>query len=315
LRPLLYTFATVAAFACGSRTGLELAEPPAAGDEVALADVALSADASPEAEAGHDAGAPHDAMFRDVPALDICPDAGATLVYVLTEGSILYSFYPPTLAFRPIGVITCPTAGTQTPFSMAVDRRGIAYSVFTGGRLFRIDTANAACQTTPFTPNQEGFGTFGMGFTANTGDAGETLFVAEGTAMATKPPSRGLGRIDTASYVLTYAAPFGPSIPGPELTGTSDGRLFAFFTTATTGSRIVEVNKTTGAILSTDTLAVGTPNDAYAFAFWGGEFWIFTSSSATSQVTRFDPATKTETPATTFDGIIVGAGVSTCAPQ
>jgi hypothetical protein len=328
------------ALACGSRTGLIVDEPPeeAAAGDAAIADVsplpeadatreANSADAADaahdaahEADAGREAeaDAPHDAAFRDVPAIDLCPDAGATLVYVLTEDSALYSFYPPTLAFSEIGVIACRGGGSSSPFSMAVDRRGIAYSVFANGDLFRIDTASAACQPTPFLPNQAGFTTFGMGYTANTGDAGETLFVAEATVsgLTNKPNSKGLATVDTTSYALTFVAPFAPTIPGPELTGTSDGRLYAFFTNASgSGSHIVEVDKTTGAILADNALTVGTPADAYAFAFWGGEFWVFTSPGTTSQVTRFDPATKTETLAANFGHVIVGAGVSTCAPQ
>jgi hypothetical protein len=313
----LCSVACFAALACGSRTGLDFDETPAnAADAEVTSDapfeVGLDADATHEAEAD----APHDATFRDVPAVDICPDAGSTLVYVLTQGNTLYSFYPPTLGFTRIGVIGCTSLGSNGPFSMAVDRRGIAYSVFSvTGELFRIDTASAACQRAPFTPGQAGFTTFGMGFTANGDDAGETLFVAEATVSG-KPASKGLARIDTTSYALTFVGPFVPPIPGPELSGTSDGRLYAFFTNASgTGSKIVEVDKATGAILATNALNVGTPQDAYAFAFWGGDFWVFTSGGATSQVTRFDPVAKSETLATTFNDEIVGAGVSTCAPQ
>ena len=203
---------------------------------------------------------------------------------------------------------------------MAVDRRGIAYSVFFGGDLFRVDTASAACEPTTFVPGQHSFETFGMGYTANTGDAGETLFVAEANVSnGAKPNSLGLGTIDTTSYALSVVGGFIPPIPGPELTGTSDGRLFAFYTNATgSGSHIVELDKTTASIVADHPLQVGSPADAYAFAFWGGEFWVFTAPGtpgAPTTVTRFDPTSSTETTATTYPGTIVGAGVSTCAPQ
>jgi len=161
------------------------------------------------------------------------------------------------------------------------------------------------------------FSTFGMGFVANTGDAGETLFVAE--ANVTDPAqrnSKGLASIDTTSYRLDFVGPFSMTIAGPELTGTSDGTLFAFYTNqAGTGSHILQVDKTSGNILQDFPLQVGAPDDAYAFGFWGGDFWVFTSGGTTTQVTQFDPTTSTETQATTFDDVIVGAGVSTCAPQ
>jgi hypothetical protein len=198
---------------------------------------------------------------------------------------------------------------------MAVDRRGIAYSVFTDGNLFRVDTASAACLPTPFIPNQRGFTTFGMGFAANDFDGGETLYVDEANA-ATKGNSAGLASIDVTSYGLHFIGNFNPAIPGAELTGTSDGRLFAFFTNAAgSGSHIVQLDKTTGAIVGDDPLQVGQPTDGYAFAFWGGDFWVFTSSGSGTIVTVFDPVAKSETTATTFTTEIVGAGVSTCAPQ
>ena len=60
-----------------------------------------------------------------VDAFNDCPDAGATLIYVVSEQNELLSFYPPTATFTPIGTLACPDADpTATPFSMAVDRTG-----------------------------------------------------------------------------------------------------------------------------------------------------------------------------------------------
>ena len=305
--------------ACGSRTGLlvpeETAPPDAANDHVILRDAPPGMDADAGFDVEPPLDSPPEVVFRDVPAIDICPDAGATLIYVLTMDNVLLSFYPPTLAFTQIGVLACTTDGTG-PFSMAVDRRGIAYSVFSDGKLYRVDTASGACLPTTYLPDQDGFSTFGMGFVANSGDAGETLFVAEDDYSNLKGNSKGLGSIDVQSYVLSLVGAFTPPIPGPELTGTSDGRLFAFYTNAVgSGSHILEVDKTTGNQLHDFPLQVGDPTDAYAFGFWGGDFWVFTSDGSTTAVTQFDPTTGTETLATTYDDVIVGAGVSTCAPQ
>ena len=309
--------------ACGSRTGLLVPEETPGADaaiDQVVHDAPTEADGPVHKEAGLDAGldaprdAPLDVQFRDVPVIDICPDAGSTLVYLLSADNSLWSFYPPTLALTSIGLIACGD-GTSGPFSMAVDRRGIAYSVFNDGNLFRVDTASAACLPTTYQAGQLGFLTFGMGFVANVGDAGETLFVDEANA-STKGNSLGLATIDVTTYVARFTGNFIPSIPGAELTGTSDGRLYAFFTNATgSGSHIVELDEANAAITTDYPLQVGSPSDGYAFAFWGGVFWVFTSSGSGTQVTRFDPTTKTETPMTNWATEIVGAGVSTCAPQ
>jgi hypothetical protein len=326
--------AVIATFAaCGARTGFDDLVEPEAGIEAGVdarvdvrADVErdAEAEAAPDVhEAGRDVEAGPDVVFRDVGTLDICPDAGSTLVYVLTEQNGLYAFYPPTLTFTKIGDVACP--GSQSPFSMAVDRRGIAYTVFTDGHLFRLDTASGACQATKFQPQTTRFVTFGMGYVANGvdggDDGGETLFIADAVLANTvtaKPDSQGLGFIDTTTYAAPgFVGPFTPVIPGPELTGTGDGRLYAFFTNAaTSGSHIVEVDKTTGNILQDFPLKVGQAFDAYAFAFWGGYFWVFTATSGSpTTVTRFSPTDLSEVNVTTMPQTIVGAGVSTCAPQ
>ena len=307
-------------FACGDRTGLlvpveESVPTDAAPDRL---DGAHEAGHDADAEAQADALPRLDVSFPDVPVVSSCPDAGSTLVYVLTSSNDLYSFYPPTLAFTLIGTIVCPTTSTTaSPFSMAVDRQGIAYSVFTDGELFRVDTASAACQATGYAGGQDGFVTFGMGYVANTADAGETLYVAEATASNAKPNSMGLASIDTTALKLGFVGSFSPPIPGPELTGTAEGSLFAYYTNAMgSGSHIVEVDRTSAQVVADSPLLVGAPDDAYAFAFWGGKFWVFTSTgTGGTQVTEFDPQTGLETDPTTMPEVIVGAGVSTCAPQ
>lgn len=300
-------FAAPLAGACGSRTGLLVPSPPAdAAAEDSSVDVV---DAAEEAEP--------ETGFPDVTPVDICPDAGSTVIYTITEQGDLYSFYPPTLAFTFIGSIQCASA-TNQPFSMAVDRAGIGYSVFQDGTLHVIDMATAACKDTTFIPDQDGFLTFGMGFVANTGDAGETLFVAEGdVTMSPRPNSLGLATIDTTSLALRFVAPFQPPNPGPELTGTSSGQLFGFYTNNdVSGSHIIQIDPETGEQLQDFPLMVGSPIDGYAFGYWGGVFWVFTTpDGVNTTVTRFDPATSSETNVMTLNQGVVGAGVSTCAPQ
>ncbi len=245
-----------------------------------------------------------DAVFPDVPIVSDCPDAGDTLVYVLGAKNELYSFFPPTLTFKPIGTISCTTK--STPNSMAVTRSGIAFTNFLDGELFEISTANAACKATPYVPNQQGWTTYGMGY-AGLADGGEELYVAGNGGTF----SLGLGTIDTTAFTLNVIAPFTPKQFDCELTGTGAGRLFGFCP-FNTGAWLIEIDPATANVLSSHQLSAGSKT-SFAFAFWGGEFWIFTGNGA-STVTRYDPNTQSEANVATAPLEIVGAGVSTCAP-
>jgi hypothetical protein len=189
--------------------------------------------------------------------------------------------------------------------------------VFTpNDELFQVSTANAACQSTTYTPNQQGFDMFGMGYASNP-DGGESLYVIQ---VDFTNPSMGLGTIDTTDFTFTFVGTFSPDLtPECELTGTGDGRLYALCLPKNgTGSTLAQIDPTTAKILGEDQLTTGNGQEALAFAFWGGDFWIFTSpggTSPTTTVTEYDPVAKTETFKTTLAAEIVGAGVSTCAPQ
>jgi len=294
--------------ACGARTGLVAPEetdaaPHDAGKDVHDAGIDVF-DASEE-----DALPPIDVNI-DIPIFTDCPDAGSTLVYVITSQNELFSFYPPTLAFKKIGNIACNSP--STPFSMAVDRLGTAFSVFSDGHLFQISTANAACKSTTYAPDQLGWHNFGMGYSADS-DGGETLYVVE---VDFSNNSKGLGAIDTQTFKLGFVGAFQPDLtPECELTGTGDGRLFALCLPGNgSGSTLAQIDPTTAKVVGANTLQVGGPNQALAFAFWGGDFWIFTSPGGSTTVTKYDPLTQGETAVTTLGSTIVGAGVSTCAP-
>ncbi len=292
---------------CGARTGLGAPEIFEAGD------VAIDHrhDAAEEDVAEEDA-LPTIDQFVDSPIPTNCVDAGSTLVYLLTSQNELFSFYPPTLAFAKIGNIACPGA-KGTPYSMAVDRLGTAYSVFTDGVLWQLDTANASCKATSYVPSVQGtpFFNFGMGYAGD--QLTESLYIADAVFNAT---SSGLATIDTTAMKRTFIADFQPELPRCELTGTGDGRLFAYCVPTTgTGSQLAEINRTNAKIVAVNQLTVGDSQDAFAYAFWGGYFWIFLSPGTSTTVTRYDPVTFAETTATTLGSTVVGAGVSTCAPE
>ncbi len=107
------------------------------------------------------------------------------------------------------------------------------------------------------------------------------------------------------------------SIQGGELTGTGDGRLFAFYFYSPIGQPyyLGEIDKSTGSVIA-PTLLTGVPiGGGFAVAFWGGDFYFFTAPGGTTQVTRYRPADGSYASVAALAGaIVVGVGVSTCAP-
>lgn len=303
--------------ACGSRTGLLIDEivsgAPVDGGVDAGGD---GADAQNlDASKGLDSSPRTDAIVRTD-----CPDPSTTFVYAVSALNDLISFYPPTNTFKTIGKIDCPIAHSDaTPFSMAVDRAGFAYVLFSDGDLFRVSTKTGACAATPYVAGQQGYETFGMGFATRDLGPEETLYIAGNSINPTG--SLGLATINTQTFKVDRVGDFTPPLNNAELTGTGDGRLFAFYSAGTaeepsSGVYIAEINKLSGAVIGSDFIAEVDQGDAWAFAYWGGEFYNFTGNgNGTSRVTKYNPNSHTLTDVAQSNERIVGAGVSTCAPE
>ncbi len=205
---------------------------------------------------------------------------------------------------------------------MAVDRQGTAYVVFFDGSLFKVSTADASCQATTFQTGQGGFPTrFGMGFTANTFDPGETLFVA---GFDTMFPI--LATINTTTFVTSQIGPVSMPIGEAELTGSGNGDLYSFgivldpTTQMVTSLHLSQLAKTNADVIGDAfvTLSSGTAQITdWAFAYWGGDFYFFTSASQpTTIVSKYTPGGQTDLGVyATIPSPVVGAGVSTCAPH
>jgi hypothetical protein len=243
-----------------------------------------------------------------------CSEA-AKLVYVVSDSNELFSFKPDTTAFAKIGTMTCPS-GAATPNSMAVDRKGTAWVNFSDGALFKVSTADASCEATTFQPLQSGFMRFGMAFATNSaGSEDETLYVV---GIEGLNGGKGLAKIDLGSMKLTTIGDFSGKLQGQgaELTGTGDGKLYGFFTTQPNAT-LAQIDKATGATSDVQDLNGVNTGNAWAFSFWGGDFWFYTSAGAPSTVTRKQSSTNGNISIAKDDvgGFrIVGAGVSTCAP-
>ena len=246
-----------------------------------------------------------------------CSDS-AKLVYLLDSNNSLWSFKPnqtditqSTLTL--LGALQCAT--TLQPNAMSVDRKGVAWVEYvpadttntTEDQIFRVDVTTLSCTPTSYVTGP--FGTrYGMGFVADAPmSTSETLFVAKGDAPF------ALGKLDTTSLTITT---IGTPNGGPELTGTGDAHLWAFFPDATT-PRVSELDKQTATEGKSYPIpqAMGT-EDGYAFAFWGGDFWVFLKKD-TDAATILYHVRGSDGAVTTWPLAgrwIVGAGVSTCAP-
>ena len=153
-----------------------------------------------------------------------------------------------------------------------------------------------------------------MGFVSTAaGSDAETLYLASNdgahTLVSLDPSTRATRSIGPLVAADGWS---------PELTGTSGARLFGFFTMTTEPSFVQEIDRATGAAkgprwpLGNDAMAI----DAWAFAQWGGVFYVFVTTLGESAVYAVDP--KTSTARVVRSGLpfrITGAGVSTCAPE
>ncbi len=250
-------------------------------------------------------------------AADDCA-AEARLAYVVDANGTFSSFDPRNIAagtaFTDLGQLNCPSSSGGHPFSMSVDRNAIAWVVFDTGELFNVNIKAAGLPCTKLGYSGSGsLKTFGMGFVSNAaGSNQETLFIA------------GVASSSTAQLAtLTTTAPYGTvklgsAISGnPELTGTGAAELWGFFPEST-NPRVAQLSKTNGASIKTYPVAAlkGSPM-SWAFAFWGGDFYVFLErlSDASTNVWKVNGTTGVATEAMHDTGrSIVGAGVSTCAP-
>jgi hypothetical protein len=296
--------------ACGARTGLPtdssgFEDGSAAAGRDAGTDVLREADADRERDA------------RDEPAADVykkdCTDPSIQYVYVVTESAHLYSFHPSTASFAFMTALDC--SPYATPFSMAVDRKGVAYVVYSDGQLYRVSLASGRCDPTPWMPGDQGFWQFGMGYSTDQGGPSEKLYLAASGLTGPVGVSTMLGWLDTPTFAIHPVGELWDT--GTELTGTGDGRLYGFFQgDGLSAAHLVRLDKTDGSYLDDTQLPGVTLGMGWAFAFWGGDFWFFTAPSDHSVVTRFIPTTsEISKVAETPSEIIVGAGVSTCAPE
>jgi uncharacterized protein (TIGR03382 family) len=268
-----------------------------------------------------------------------CTADGVDLVYVVDLQLDFLSFDPrklPNDPFTLIGTLACPVTGMSimrpqqamaTPFSMAIDRDGKAWVEYSSGEVFNVSIADATCTASGYVPEASGMKLFGMGFAPDAaGASAEHLYEVGGSN--NPDPGGHLAVVDTHGGQLT------PTIVGPiyalsdvmaELTGTNEGRLFGFFPRTATASYVQELDKMTGAAVGAQWRVsaggLGVDVRAWAFAQWGGRFYVFVSTDNgtggyTTTVRVVDRSTGLYNIALmNVPYAIVGAGVSICAPS
>lgn len=270
--------------------------------------------------------------------MNVCTADGVDLVYVVDEMDDFISFDPrklPNNPFTVIGKLSCPHNNMSIqsgntiamPFSMSVDRDGFAWVLYTTGELFKVSLQTAACTKANNTIGAGTMSLFGMGFALDAAMATtEKLYLAGGNTDPSVTP-RKLAYDDTHANNLT------PVVVGniaatsdysPELTGTNEGKLYGFYPNISAVPFVQEIDKATGAAVgqkwNLGTSGLGGGIRDWAFAQWGGTFWVF----VTTEVNGVRNSTVRSINRATSDYKVVlqnlpywidGAGVSTCAPS
>jgi hypothetical protein len=251
-----------------------------------------------------------------------CPDLEVALddgIFVLSKTAELWKYFPGKNEFTLLGSIDCGLA--PSTFSMGVDRQGSAWVQFSDLQIRKVDVTDpAACSDPGFMPGQDGIQNFGMAFVSNSADdkcdrlyGNHYNLVAEGDMVSE------FFSVDPVTLALVQ---LGKSDYGrAEVTGTGDGRAFLF--AGPDPSKLVEVDKASGATLEITPLPGVKTGGGFAFAFFAGDFYFFTDSMSDgkSEVTHldYDDSDKNglQDLAVVYQDAplrIVGAGVSTCAP-
>lgn len=151
--------------------------------------------------------------------------------------------------------------------------------------------------------------TFSQTFFAPTaGNEEERLLTADAAGS-------GLGTIDVTTWAQQPIRHFDGALGNCDLTGSAAGKLYGFFLAGQ--PLLVELDPATAGTISSRVMSEVSIQWALTFAFWGGEFWIFTTPGPNrhASVQRFNPQTGiVSPPVLELPFAVMGAGVSTCAP-
>lgn len=240
----------------------------------------------------------------DPPPTDDCANT-SDLVYLLDrDDADLHLFDPATNQTTRLGNLDCDWLGK--PESMAIARDGVGYVRWSDDRVYEVDLDSLDCTVTSYSPGS--FGAFGMGFATDAaGTWRDALYIANATQLA---------ELDTTQWTRS---PIANAATQVELTGTAGGELWAF-APLTNPARLLRLDKAQGTVQDT-ILLPSFPSvanlDAFAFAHWGGDFYLFVRTYGVGESSDVYKVTRQGTMTQVVDRMgldIVGAGSSTCAP-
>lgn len=301
--------------ACGDPEGEPVPRPDAGLTEP---------DAGPPV-ARTDAGRPPSGVDAGPPAAETCPGADtADYIYVLGREGVmtaLWRFAPRTNAFERIGAIDCGGPSIAGSFdsvsALAIARDGAAWVLrraSDGARLHPLDLRDATCdpagEPLPDDPIQF------LAFASDApGGSTETLY-------ASSHDGDWFGTV-SMDGLTTEIGSLPLSGSRVMITGTADAELWAI-SQAQVGDPeddtavITEIDRATGRVISSREIEAATfvHSGSSAFAFWGGDFFLFTNAGAArTTVSRYRPDDGTLEEVATSDVISpIGVGVSTCVP-
>lgn len=253
-------------------------------------------------------------------------------IYVLdNSGGVasVWFFDPPANTFTPVGTIGCAAPLGWVANSMAIDRQGYAWLNYyeqatASARIYRAPLSDLSqCEDTGYLNPGASWWLLGMGYAViDPQSSCDTLYIYRSDRYLEYPDfgpgGAALGRFDEATDTIAMIGP--TDYPVGELTGTGDGRLFAFAPVSAELAVLVNLDKDTGSELEHIDLNGLDITNAFAFAFWGGDVYFFTETSpgsGVSRVTRLDYDGNEGGGLSVYNsntGLhIPGAGVSTCA--
>jgi hypothetical protein len=206
------------------------------------------------------------------------PGAHNERIFVMSDSAELWSYDVEAAAFEKVAGAGCGL--DESPYSMAVDRAGQAWILYSESKDIRTLDVNAPadCADPGYAPEQAGFGLFGMAFAADGPDDDCVhLYALHYSGQGPFGEGPGIGKLGVLDPETAVLAEIGPTdFDGGELSGTADGRLFAF---AGQGpAKLVEYEKTTATVLSSTPLAGFHKTGASAFAIFRGDVYFFTEA-------------------------------------
>ncbi len=238
-------------------------------------------DDGPERDSGpaeSDAASEPDAFAGDAGRGCACaPGLHQELIFLMSADGELWSFDPRSSEFA---FVAGPVCGGEVPFSMAVDEQGVAWILGIESMSFQQIDVNdpGPCTESPYVRTNPDFGLVGTSFVAESeASPCSDLYVQSYSGDGSFDEGPDLGRLGVIDPVSGDISDVGSlDYDGGELTGTGDGRLFAF--TGVDPVKIVELDRATGAELDVIPLDGLNKTNASAVAFYGGAIYIFTEA-------------------------------------